>query len=63
MGLGVRAVSARRVSDEMFMAAAHVIGAAVPVSRRVIGAPLLPPLDADPSIEPGDRGCGRPHGG
>lgn len=43
MGLGVRAVAARRVSDEMFMAAAHVIGAAVPVSG-VLGAPLLPPL-------------------
>ena len=43
MGLGVRAVAASRVSDEMFMAAAHVIGAAVPVSG-VIGAPLLPPL-------------------
>jgi malate dehydrogenase (oxaloacetate-decarboxylating) len=43
MGLGALAVKARRISDEMFMAAARVIGAAVPVSRNP-GAPLLPPL-------------------
>jgi malate dehydrogenase (oxaloacetate-decarboxylating) len=43
MGLGALAVKARRISDEMFMAAARVVGAAVPVSRN-LGAPLLPPL-------------------
>jgi malate dehydrogenase (oxaloacetate-decarboxylating) len=43
MGLGALSVRARRISDEMFMAAARVIGAAVPVSDNA-GAPLLPPL-------------------
>ena len=43
VGLGVLAVRARRVSDEMLMAAARVIGAAVPSSGSP-GAPLLPPL-------------------
>ncbi len=43
VGLGVLAVRAHRVSDEMLMAAARVIGAAVPSSGSP-GAPLLPPL-------------------
>lgn len=43
VGLGVLAVRAHRVSDEMLMAAARVIGAAVP-SSGTPGAPLLPPL-------------------
>ncbi len=43
MGLGVRAVKAETVSDEMFMAAAHVIGAEGARSREN-GASLLPPL-------------------
>jgi malate dehydrogenase (oxaloacetate-decarboxylating) len=44
VGLGVRAVGARRVSDEMFMAAAHAL--AESVESREPGDPVLPPLDA-----------------
>ena len=43
VGLGVRAVGARRVSDEMFMAAAHALAASV--ESREPGDPVLPPLD------------------
>ena len=43
IGLGVIAVKARRVSDEMFMAAARVIAEAAP-DAAVPGAPLLPPM-------------------
>jgi malate dehydrogenase (oxaloacetate-decarboxylating) len=43
VGLGVRAVAARRVSDEMFMAAAHAL--AESVDARDPGDPVLPPLD------------------
>lgn len=42
MGLGIRAVNARRVSDEMFMVAAHALAAAV--DARELGDSLLPPL-------------------
>ncbi len=43
MGLGVRTVRARKVSDEMFMAAAYVIGRAAQKDKS-FGSPLLPPL-------------------
>jgi malate dehydrogenase (oxaloacetate-decarboxylating) len=42
VGLGVCAVSARRVSDEMFMAAAHALADSVEGHER--GDPVLPPL-------------------
>ena len=42
IGLGVRAVKATRVSEEMFMAAAHALAAAV--DAKEIGDSLLPPL-------------------
>jgi malate dehydrogenase (oxaloacetate-decarboxylating) len=42
VGLGVRAVGARRVSDAMFMAAAHALADAVETSGP--GASVLPPL-------------------
>jgi len=45
LGLGILAVGAKRVSDEMFMAAAQVIGQSVP-DAQAPGAPLLPPLSA-----------------
>lgn len=45
LGLGILAVGAKRVSDEMFMAAAQVIGQSVPEAQAP-GAPLLPPLSA-----------------
>lgn len=43
VGLGVRAVKARRVTDEMMMAAAHALAAAV--DARALGDSLLPPLE------------------
>lgn len=43
IGLGVIAVEARRVSDEMFMATARVIAESAP-DAAVPGAPLLPPM-------------------
>jgi malate dehydrogenase (oxaloacetate-decarboxylating) len=43
IGLGVRAVKARRVSDGMFMAAARALADAAPAHREQNGA-LLPPL-------------------
>lgn len=43
VGLGVRAVAARRVSDGMFMAAARALADASPARRDPSGA-LLPPL-------------------
>ena len=43
IGLGVRAVQARRVTDAMFMAAARALADAAPVHRDPAGA-LLPPL-------------------
>ncbi len=42
VGLGVRAVMARRVTDEMMMAAAHALAASV--DARELGDSLLPPL-------------------
>jgi malate dehydrogenase (oxaloacetate-decarboxylating) len=42
VGLGVRAAGAQRVSDEMFMAAAHALAAAV--DARNVGDRLLPAL-------------------
>jgi malate dehydrogenase (oxaloacetate-decarboxylating) len=42
VGLGVRASGARRVSEEMFMAAAHALASAVDARNR--GESLLPPL-------------------
>jgi malate dehydrogenase (oxaloacetate-decarboxylating) len=42
VGLGVRAAKARRVSDKMFMAAAHALAAAVDATNP--GDSLLPPL-------------------
>lgn len=45
LGLGILAVGAKRVSDEMFMTAAQTIGTSVP-ETRMPGAPLLPPLSA-----------------
>jgi malate dehydrogenase (oxaloacetate-decarboxylating) len=42
IGLGVRAVKATRVSEEMFMAAAHALAANV--DAKEIGDSLLPPL-------------------
>jgi len=43
LGLGVRAVAARRVSDAMFMAAARALADAAPARQDSTG-PLLPPL-------------------
>jgi malate dehydrogenase (oxaloacetate-decarboxylating) len=43
LGLGVRAVGARRVSDAMFMAAARALADTAPARRDPAGA-LLPPL-------------------
>ena len=43
VGLGVRAVGARRVSDAMFMAAARALAETAPARRDPAGA-LLPPL-------------------
>jgi malate dehydrogenase (oxaloacetate-decarboxylating) len=43
VGLGVRASKATRVSDGMFMAAAHALAASV--DAKAIGDRLLPPLD------------------
>ena len=43
VGLGVRAVGARRVSDAMFMAAARALAETAPARRDPSGA-LLPPL-------------------
>jgi len=43
IGLGVIAVKARRVSDEMFMATARVIAEVAP-DAAIPGAPLLPPM-------------------
>jgi malate dehydrogenase (oxaloacetate-decarboxylating) len=43
IGLGVRAVGARRVSHAMFMAAARALAGAAPIGRDPAGA-LLPPL-------------------
>ena len=48
VGLGVRAVGARRVSDEMFMAAAHALAASVDARRP--GDPVLPALDGIRSV-------------
>jgi len=42
MGVGIRAVKARRVSDEMFMVAAKALAASV--DARNVGDSLLPPL-------------------
>jgi malate dehydrogenase (oxaloacetate-decarboxylating) len=42
VGLGVRAVMARRVTEEMMMAAAHALAASV--DARELGDSLLPPL-------------------
>jgi malate dehydrogenase (oxaloacetate-decarboxylating) len=42
VGLGVRAVMAKRVTDEMMMAAAHALAASV--DARDLGDSLLPPL-------------------
>jgi malate dehydrogenase (oxaloacetate-decarboxylating) len=42
IGLGVRASKANRVSEEMFMAAAHALAATV--DAKEIGDSLLPPL-------------------
>jgi malate dehydrogenase (oxaloacetate-decarboxylating) len=44
MGLGIRAVGATRVTDEMFMAAAIALKEASPAIKDA-DAPLLPPLD------------------
>ncbi len=44
VGLGVRAVGARRVSDAMFMAAARALAEAADASEP--GDPILPPLPA-----------------
>jgi malate dehydrogenase (oxaloacetate-decarboxylating) len=43
IGLGVRAVAARRVSDAMFMAAARALADCSPARQDPVG-PLLPPL-------------------
>ena len=45
IGLGVRAVAARRVSDAMFMAAARALADCSPARQDPAG-PLLPPLSA-----------------
>jgi malate dehydrogenase (oxaloacetate-decarboxylating) len=42
VGLGVRSVTAKRVTDEMMMAAAHALAASV--DARELGDSLLPPL-------------------
>jgi malate dehydrogenase (oxaloacetate-decarboxylating) len=48
VGLGVRAAKARRVSDEMMMAAAHALAAAVDAKEP--GDSLLPPLSEIRSV-------------
>ena len=60
IGLGVRASKATRVSDEMFMAAAHAL--AEHVDARNPGDSLLPPLVEVRDVEPGHRHRRRPAG-
>ena len=49
VGLGVRASRASRVTDGMMLAAAEALGGLSP-ARTDAGAPLLPPLEALPSL-------------
>jgi malate dehydrogenase (oxaloacetate-decarboxylating) len=49
LGLGVRAVKARRVSDGMLMAAARALASTSPASREPQG-PLLPPLSESRNV-------------